>query len=538
SGDWIVASTYDQIAPAPPDEPGWSLLEFVSLSGAPDRAPVGGVGRVRRVAVKNGLAYVADYSGGLRIYRAGGSDSSLVGMAPPSGNGRPVDVAVDAALPLVYLASGPSGLEVVQVGNPAAPIPVATLTLSGSASAVAQVGPNLVAVAARGLNPIVTFVQVDYQPLDSTVTLTARGAVGSPFVQDPRGLAARDTVLFVADEALGLLSIGFGNPAQPAAFGSASLAGARDLDLSGTRLLVATRARGLQIVDVANPAQPVLRAELATPPLLGVTQNSASAVLFAGDEGALVVDVGVPSSPVVRGPILPPGVARDGWWTGDTLLIAASLGLERYLVSPAPTTVPALDVRLDPASATPRALVTWAPVVRAGLVGLNLYRDLVTPSGAASDPAGRRVNRDLLPPGAVSAVDDSLVAGATQRYRLEAFFSDGSSVKVAEGTLTVASAPLVGRAYPNPFRARSGAVASLSYRVPDGSAGAPLTLRVFDASGRIVRESRAAAAPVSGFGIVTWDGRDRSGAAAPSGVYYLRLTGAGLDDSRAIILLR
>jgi flagellar hook assembly protein FlgD len=148
------------------------------------------------------------------------------------------------------------------------------------------------------------------------------------------------------------------------------------------------------------------------------------------------------------------------------------------------------------------------------------------------------VNRDLLPPGAVSAVDDSLVAGGALRYRLEAFFSDGSSVKVAEGTLSVASAPLVGRAYPNPFRPRLGAVASLSYRVPNGTAGAPLTLRVFDVSGRIVRTSRAPAQPVSGFGIVTWDGRDRSGAAAPSGVYYLRLTGAGLDDSRAIILLR
>ncbi|HET7496821.1 MAG TPA: FlgD immunoglobulin-like domain containing protein [Candidatus Eisenbacteria bacterium] len=538
SGDWIVASTYDQIAPAPPDEPGRSLLELVSLSGAPDRAPVGATGRVRRVAVKNGLAYVANYSGGLRIYRAGGGDSSLVGVAPPSGNARPVDVAVDPALPLVYLASGPAGLEVVQVGDPAAPIPVATLTLAGSASAVTQVGPNLVAVATRGLNPAVTFVRVDYQPLDSTVTLNARGSVGNPFVQDPRGLAARDTVLFVADESLGLLSIGFGNPDQPAAFGTTSLAGARDVDLSGTLLLVATRTRGLQIVDVANPAQPVLRAELATPPLLGVARNGTSAVVFAGDLGALVVDVGVPSAPVTRGPILPPGVARDGWWTGDTLLVAASLGLERYLVSPAPTVVPVLDVRLDPASATPRALVTWTPVVRAGMVGLNLYRDLVTASGTASDPAGRRVNRDLLPPGAVSAVDDSLIAGGALRYRLEAFFADGSSVKVAEGTLSVASAPLVGRAYPNPFRARPGAVASLSYRVPNGSAGAPLTLRVFDVSGRVVRESRAPAQPVSGFGIMTWDGRDRNGGAAPSGVYYLRLTGAGLDDSRAIILLR
>jgi len=535
-GDWIVASTVDQIAPAEPDETGASLLELVSLSGAPDPASIGGSGRVRRVAVKNGLAYVADYSGGLRIYRAGGADSSLVGVAPPAGLARPVDVAVDPALPLVYLASGPAGLEVVQVGDPAAPVPAATLVLPGLASAVTPVGPNLIAVAWRGLNPGVRFVQVDYNTLDSTVTLTPRGSVGSP-LQDPRALAARDTVLFVADDLLGVLSVGFGNPDLPASIGPASLSGARDLDLSGTQLLVATRGRGLQIVDVNNPASPILRAELSTPPLLGVARNGSSAVVFAGLDGALVVDVTTPTAPVIRGPIAPPGTPRDGWWRGDTLLVAASLGLERYLVSPAPVAVAALDARLDPGSAAPRAVVSWTPVSRAGLVGLNLYRDLITSGGTAS-LSGRRVNRDLLPATAVTAIDDSLVSGGTHHYRLEAFLADGSSVKVAEGDLIVSSAPLVGRVYPNPFRPRNGAAASLSYRLGGASAGAALTLRVFDVTGRLVRESRAPAAPVAGFGIMTWDGRDRNGAAVPSGVYYLRLTGAGLDDSRAVILLR
>lgn len=537
-GDAAVASTYDQVAPAPPDEPGWSLLEFVSLSGAPEPAPVGATGRVRRVAVKNGLAYVADYSGGLRIYRAGGADSSLVGVAPPSGNARPVDVAVDPVLPLVYLASGPGGLEAVQVGNPSAPIPAAALTVSGSATAVTPVGGNLLAVATRGLSPAITFVQVDYQPLDSTVILTPRGSIGSPTVQDPRALAARDTVLFVADEVLGVFSVGFGNPDLPSVIGTPSLAGARDLDISGSQLLVATRSRGLQVVDVSNPAQPILRSEYGMPPLFGVARNGGSAVVFAGDEGAMVVDVSAPSAPVARGPIAPPGFARDGWWSGDTLLIAASLGLERYLAKPAAEAVPVLNARLDPGAASPRALVTWDPVVRAGLVGLNLYRDLVTSSGAVTDLAGGRVNRDLLPPEAVSAIDDSLVAGQTIRYRLEAFLADGSSVKVAEGTLGVSSAPLIGRVYPNPFRAKPGTAATLAYRLPDSAAGAALTLRIYDVAGRLVRETRASAAPVSGFGTISWDGRDRSGAAAPSGVYYLRLVGAGLDDSRAVILLR
>jgi len=540
-GDWAVASTYDQIAPSPPEESGLSLLEFVSLSGAPEPLPAGGTGRVRRVAVRDGLAYVADYTGGLRIYRAGGADSSLVGVMPPaSAITRPVDVLVDPVLPLVYLASGPAGLEVVRVSDPAAPASAATMTFPGSATAVALVQPNLLAVARRGLNAGVSFVELAYDTLDQSVLLVPRGSVEAPFLQDPRALASRDTVLFVADELIGLRSIGFGNPDLPSLPGASTTAAARDLDLTGTTLLVATRTRGLQVVDVTNPTAPVLLTELPTPPLLGVARNGSSAALFLGEEGALIVDVTTLLSPTiasVRGPVAVPGRARDGWWSGDTLLVAASLGLERFTVSPTPSTGAALEARLDPGSALPRAVVTWPPVAVPGAVGLVLYRDVGVANGL--EPTGTRVNRDLLPPGAVSAVDDSLPAGdlGPVRYRLEAFFADGSSIQVAEGILFVPSAPLVGRAYPNPFRPGNGARASLPYRSP-GSGGAALTLRVIDVAGRLVREIRTVPDASAAHGVVTWDGRDRDGRPSPSGIYYLRLSGGGLDDARAVILIR
>jgi flagellar hook assembly protein FlgD len=135
-------------------------------------------------------------------------------------------------------------------------------------------------------------------------------------------------------------------------------------------------------------------------------------------------------------------------------------------------------------------------------------------------------------------VDDSLGTGGLHRYRLEALLADGSSVKVAEGSVVVSSAPLVGRVYPNPFRARGGSVASLSYRTPGTAPGAVLTLRVFDVAGRLVREMRTTPAANTVFGVVAWDGRNAQGAVAPSGLYVLRLTGAGLNESRAIVLVR
>jgi len=247
-----------------------------------------------------------------------------------------------------------------------------------------------------------------------------------------------------------------------------------------------------------------------------------------------VVDISSPSTPFARGPIPVPGTARDGAWIGDTLLVAASLGLERYTVSPGSVVVPALSIDLDLGAPLPSARVSWAPVSLVGMVGLNLYRDLGSGSGNTVPPAGRRINSDLLPPDAVVAIDDSLTAGMTHRYRLEAFFSDGSSLKVAEGSVFVSSAATVGRVFPNPFRPGGTSRASLSFHAP--AAGGILTLRVCDVSGRVVREARITTA--SGFGVVAWDGRDFSGRNVSSGIYYLHLTGAGLDAARRVALVR
>jgi len=530
-GDLAVASTYDQATPPEPDEVGRSAIEFRRLSGAAAPAPVGGTGKTRRVAWSGGLAYVADYTGGLRVYRAAGSDTSLVGVAPVGVNDRVYDVAVDPARSLAYLAAGAGGLQVVDVSDPSLPAVVGSLALSGLASAVALVAPDLVAVARRGGSPGVTFVDVT-----TAVAPFARGSVNVPFVQDPRALAARDTVLFVADEQLGLVSLRFGNPDAPGSLGAGSGFAARDLDLTGTTLLVATRSRGLQVVDVATPTSPILRHELPAPPILGVARSGTSAALFLGAEGALAVDVATPSSPFVRGPIGVPGTPRDGVWIGDTLLVATGLALERFSASPA-TAVPALSLANDAEGALAIVRATWGIISLPGLAGLDLYRDLGPATAGTPDATGRKVNRSLLPPGATEAVDDSITAGQVHRYRLVAFFSDGGSRKVAEGSIFVPSGGRLGRPFPNPYRPAEGA-ATLPFVIPSGAAGRTLTLRVHDVSGRLIRTVRQTASAAGGFGKIGWDGRDGAGRRAADGLYFLHLEGAGLDDARPITLLR
>ena len=69
------------------------------------------------------------------------------------------------------------------------------------------------------------------------------------------------------------------------------------------------------------------------------------------------------------------------------------------------------------------------------------------------------------------------------------------------------------------------------------AAGGYVQLRVFDASGRLVRTL------VDGFRgagrqRAKWDGRDASGNAASSGIYFYLLEAVGFSESRKMVLLK
>jgi len=530
-GTRIVLASRDVELAQEPDEVGFSMIEFRDLAGPTPFPTEGGTGRTRRVVTQGGLAYVADYTGGLRIYHAGLADTSLVGVLAPPPAGRAVDIAVDGQHHRAYLAMSSAGLEIVDVSNPASPSALATLPLPEQVSAVAIADSNLVIVGRRG-NASAGLTLVDVSNPSAPV---ARGQIGPGFLPDPRAIAVKDTVAYVADASVGLTSVGFGNPDAPEVIGISSGFGALDLDLAGTRLLVATRSDGLEVVDVFNPAIPTLRSSVHLPTVLGVTQAANSAIAFLDGEEAAVLDMTDPFVPSYRGPIAVPGIARDGSWSGDTLLVAAGLALERYRVNPVPVTPPALTITFDAEQVQPRAHIAWSPVNLAGLAGLHVYRDVISAAGVPS-PMGSPVNADLLAPTTTSFVDPLVPSGARLRYRLEALLTDGSIRTVAEGFADIPSNPDLGRPYPNPYRPAAG-ILSVPFRIGAGTS-ASMELRVYDASGRLVRSIAQAGPAGGGFGSIAWDGRDAHGQHVPDGVYFLRLEGGGIDDSRQIILLR
>ncbi|HZI88897.1 MAG TPA: FlgD immunoglobulin-like domain containing protein, partial [Candidatus Polarisedimenticolia bacterium] len=186
----------------------------------------------------------------------------------------------------------------------------------------------------------------------------------------------------------------------------------------------------------------------------------------------------------------------------------------------------------------PRVQVVWFASLPPGAIGWNLYRDAGSAAEGQVTALGVRVNDELLAPPVRAAVDVGVRSGTTYRYRLDAFFPDGSSVEVAEGSIFVTSNSALGRVYPNPYRPRNGQLLRIPYRVLSVDEGKSIELRVFDPRGRLVRRIAGVTGAGGGFGSLSWDGRDERGRLVADGVYFVSVNGPGIDDARQLILLR
>jgi hypothetical protein len=84
---------------------------------------------------------------------------------------------------------------------------------------------------------------------------------------------------------------------------------------------------------------------------------------------------------------------------------------------------------------------------------------------------------------------------------------------------------------PNPFNPTT----TITYDVPAG--GAKVSIRVYDAAGRLVRALVEEQRP-AGTHATTWDGRDQFGSQVSSGVYFYRMTAGSFVESRRMVLLK
>jgi hypothetical protein len=355
-------------------------------------------GRVEDVAVQDGYAYVAV---GLRLvvldvsqpvtptevgstapfpdFAMGVTVSGTRSAGPSAGSGRRSGQAV------AYVAAGMSGLHIVDVSTPTAPVEVAFYDTPGYAEDVTVVGPHAyVADGHYGLRIVDVSdpadpTEVGYAyPLNYVFDVAVDGeyaylaAAGAGLlvadISDPThpeekgsldtagyayGLDVVDGIAYVADDWEHLSVVAVSDPAHPIELAACDTPGwAFDVDAIGDVLYVADAYAGLQVLDISDPPCPTGLGGLQ------VAGGHAGRLTVIGDtayvtdrnHGLRIVDVSDPAAPAQIGVYEPLAYAIAAAVSGDYAYIAAAAqGLRVVRISdPArPVEVGAYDTHCD-----------------------------------------------------------------------------------------------------------------------------------------------------------------------------------------------
>lgn len=193
----------------------------------------------------------------------------------------------------VYVAAFSGGLAVIDVADRAHPRVVSSLGPLGYPEAVAAGGRGVVYVGGR--DGVLRAIDVS-QP-------TSPRELGSlPTDGSIHDLAVRGPVVYVANHP-GLRIVNAADPSAPRLWSSLALSGpAVGLDADTHNVYVAAGEHGLIVVDVTNPAAPRRLASVTLPPdALDVAVEAGRAYVADGDNGLRVIDVADPTKPVEVG---------------------------------------------------------------------------------------------------------------------------------------------------------------------------------------------------------------------------------------------
>ena len=162
--------------------------------------------------------------------------------------------------------------------------------------------------------------------------------------------------------------------------------------------------------------------------------------------------------------------------------------------------------------------LTWLVSPESDLAGYNVYRIRMSDDPAEPDRT-EQLNEALIADSIF--FDHEVEAGLTYAYQTTAVDSAGNeSAYSASATLTLPAPPPTAVAfaqYPNPCRGD----ATMAFAVP-GPAPADVELRVLSIDGRVVCRLADGEYP-PGEHLASWDGHERSGEVAASGIYVCEL---------------
>ncbi len=139
------------------------------------------------------------------------------------------------------------------------------------------------------------------------------------------------------------------------------------------------------------------------------------------------------------------------------------------------------------------------------------------------------ISRDGL---SFSVSDGSVEPGTSYRYRVALVEGTGTRTLFETEAISTPALPLtLYQNHPNPFNPST----VIGYYLPTAS---PVTLDVYDSSGRLISRLLDGVTQERGTHEATWRGVDTAGRSVSSGVYFYRLTSGKETISKKMILLR
>jgi hypothetical protein len=189
----------------------------------------------------------------------------------------------------VFAASGPRGLQIIDVAEPSNPAVVGSCPTEMANDVIVRGDFACVADGTRGL------LTVDVSDPRNPKLIGARKTT------EARAVYLKDRYAFVADGPGGLKVLDISSPSQPARLASLATLDARDIIGRGDLLFIADGRGGLLTVDAADPPNPKPLGRLPTPEALAVAWCGNLVLLADGEQGLKVIDVSRPAEPVCVG---------------------------------------------------------------------------------------------------------------------------------------------------------------------------------------------------------------------------------------------
>ena len=294
------------------------------------------------VQVVGNYAYVADDYSGLQIINISNPAApTLTGSYDTTGYAYGVQVVGNYA----YVADAYSGLQIINISNPAAPTLAGSYDTTGYAYWVQVVGKYAyVADFYSGLQII---------NISNPAAPTLTGSYDTPSYAFEVQVVGN--YAYVADWDSGLQIINISNPAAPTLTGSYDTTGfAYGVQVVGNYAYVADDYSGLQIINISNPAAPTLAGTYDTPGFAQKVQEVGNYAYVAdSDSGLQIIDISNPAAPTLAGTYDTPSLANGVQVVGNYAYVADyDGGLKILDVSDFTSTPTTVNLAVAPTSVT------------------------------------------------------------------------------------------------------------------------------------------------------------------------------------------